>query len=193
MSPERIVIEWSAGHLESVVRDLLGRSFRIKKPGLVFVSAMFDQEPHPTLMAVAQRALKRTFLQHGKYTTKVEKAGGPRVQSGEVDGRAFTAEFTPYSGFIHQGATDDIVKAVNAGYVELAGWAYPGAAQRHIQFSDTRWSHSPQSALAGVFAVAGTVQLLVAGASVGRNRRAGAHGPNRVRSFAPLDHPEGGV
>ncbi len=119
VEPQRIVIEWSAGHLESVVQDLLARSFRIKKPGLVFVSAMFDQEPHPTLMAVAQRALKRTFLQHGKYTTKVEKAGGPRVQSGEVDGRAFHGGVHPLLRLHPPEGHRRHVKAVTRGTSSL--------------------------------------------------------------------------
>lgn len=163
VEPQHITITWGAGGPRPVFEDLIAKSFQVKKPGLVFVTAMFDQEPHPAVMAAAQRALKRTFLQHGKYTSKVEKKGGDRVLSGEVDGEAFSIEFTPYSAFVHQNAAKDIVKALHAGYVDLAGWAYPGAAQRHIQFADTRWFHTAQSALAGTFALAGTVQLVVAG------------------------------
>ncbi|MBI5488454.1 MAG: type I-MYXAN CRISPR-associated Cas8a1/Cmx1 [Deltaproteobacteria bacterium] len=159
VEPARVIIEWGDADPEEVLQDLFERCFRLTKPlGLIDLAGTYEPErpPADALAAAWQGGLKRTFLQHGKTTPK---AGAPKPVTTEIDGRPVQFEAQGYLSFAHQGVGADVAKALTRGRVSLAGWAYPGAAQRHIQFNDTKFSYTASEATAAAFALIGCVSF----------------------------------
>ena len=100
-----------------------------------------------------------------KLATQVKKAArtaARKTLTFEVDDRQVTIEVEGYSSFAHRDAWEEIAsKLERSGSVELAGWAYPGGAQRHIDFNATKLAYSPGQAIAACFALVGCVSLLL--------------------------------
>jgi CRISPR-associated protein Cas8a1/Csx13 len=157
VEPARVVLRWG-GDPEATLRALFEGSFRIRE-GLVDLPGTYRPERWSLALAAAlQTAYKRTFLQHGKTTTK---DGQPRPGHVEIDDRPITVTYQPYAAFAHQQAYADVVKGLRVGTVALAGWANPGAVDRHLAFSDTDWAYTPAEALCGLFAIVGCLSFQV--------------------------------
>lgn len=152
-----ITVNWNGVAPEKALENLFEQSFKISKRGLIDLPGTYEAAtgPAPDLQAALQQALKKTFLQHGKTTTK---DGGPKAISFEVDEQTVPVPVQPYSDFAHQGAWDVVAKGLSKP-VELAGWAYPGATQRHVAFGDTKQEYSAATALCALFALVGSVSL----------------------------------
>ena len=152
----RVTIDFG-GSTEETLKALFTASLRISEPlGVIDLPGTYDAT-HPLDVPVAvalQGAVKRTFLQHGKSTSK---AGAARTVTRDLGDGPQTMMVQPYASFAHQDAWSDVAYAVKRGAIELAGWAYPGAAQRHIAFGETRCSYSPSLALCACFAIVGCV------------------------------------
>ena len=116
------------------------------------------------MLAQRQNALKRTFLQHGQTTTK---AGEPRLLELQIDDVPLEVSVQPYADYAHRRAAAAVLEALSKGSVRLAGWAQPGAAQRHVKFGQTKWEYDGGQALAAVFAVTGSVSREVVGSGAG--------------------------
>ncbi len=160
---KRIVIDWRGAPPDEVLRALFDGCFQVRTPpGVIQLpGTMNPARPLDIALASAlQGGLKKTFLQHGKTTTK---AGASTVVGVEIDGQTMPVNVQPYSGFIHQtDGCDAVVEALKTGTVELAGWAYPGATDRHTGLSGaTKCSYGPGAALCGCFALVGCLSLEV--------------------------------
>jgi len=169
VEPADITIDWKDANPEEVARSLFDESFRIRPPGIIDLPGSADlARPFDVALACAlQAGLKKTFLQHGKMTTK---AGPPTAIESEIDGRQLSVHFQPYSTFKHQtvfraetSGYTAVCEALATGSVALAGWAYPGATERHIGLSGaTRCSYDARLALCACFALVGCLSLEVA-------------------------------
>jgi CRISPR-associated protein Cas8a1/Csx13 len=157
VDPRSITVNWNGISPEKALEKLFEQSFKISKRGLIDLPGAHDgaTAPGPDLQAALQQALKKTFLQHGKTTTK---NGGPKAISFEVDEQTVPVPIQPYSEFAHQGAWEVVAKGLNKP-VDLAGWAYPGATQRHVAFGDTKQEYGAATALCALFALVGSVSL----------------------------------
>jgi CRISPR-associated protein Cas8a1/Csx13 len=176
VEPTAIRLSWGGQPPEETLKVLFQESFRIRQPeGLIDLPGTYEPERPPRLeVAVAlQEGLKLTFLQHGTTTTKV---GAVQVRSFPLDERELRVEFQPYSGFVHQEAWSEVAEALARGSTSLAGWAYPGAAERHIGLRGTKMEYTAAEALCACFALVGC--LSYKGALV----RGGA-----LVAFAPTD------
>jgi CRISPR-associated protein Cas8a1/Csx13 len=163
IEPRRVVIDWNGAPQDEVLRALFNSSFRVRTPPGVIELPGTANPARPFDIALAsalQSGLKKTFLQHGKTTTK---AGGTTVVSVEIDGQTVPVNVQPYSAFIHQNdGCGAVIEALKTGSVELAGWAYPGAADRHTGLSGaTKCSYGPGAALCACFALVGCLSLEV--------------------------------
>ena len=163
VEPRRIIIDWKSAPPKDVLRALFDGSFRVRTPpGVIELPGTVNPtRPFDIALACAlQLGLKKTFLQHGKTTSN---AGGPTVVGVEIDGQTVPVSVQPYSDFIHQShGCDAVVEALKTGSVELAGWAYPGAADRHTGLSGaTKCSYDPEAALCACFALVGCLSLEV--------------------------------
>ena len=153
-----ITIDWGDS-VERTMGALIGGSFGISEGGLIDLPGTRTTVPSLPLQAALQDALKRTFLQHGKSTTK---KGGLRRATIEIDDRPVPVNYQAYSSFVHMTeAVGSIRRALTNGTVDLPGWAYPGAAVRHTGHgSATSLEYSAELALAAFFAIVGSLSLL---------------------------------
>ncbi|OQC41220.1 MAG: CRISPR-associated protein Cas8a1/Csx13 [Acidobacteria bacterium ADurb.Bin051] len=165
VEPERVVLQWGNSGPKPFFDALFEHAFRLRRltrdlsvidlPG----TYPFGQMSPPELAQALQGALRRTFLQHGKTAKKA--AGQPRLHELERDGRRVRVPLQGYQDYVHQRGTtrEGIVRALRSGSVALAGWAYPGAAQRHFAFTQTRCEFTAAEALCGCFAMVGCLSF----------------------------------
>ena len=157
VTADRISIDWGEKPPEQTLDNLFRATFGIRKPpGIFDIVGTYEPEAPPNLgLAVAiQDSLRMTFLQHGKSSKGDKK---PRATTVEIDDHAFTVTLQPRTWFAHQGAAPGIAKALRGRGCELAGWAYPGAVQRHVRFTESKIRYPAGMALCGVFAIVGCV------------------------------------
>jgi CRISPR-associated protein Cas8a1/Csx13 len=157
VGPRTITVDWKGVAPEKALEKLFEHAFRLTKQGIIDLPGTYQvaTPPTPELRAALQRALKKTFLQHGKTTTK---NGAAKSISFVLDDKPIATSVQPYSAFAHQGAWAVVTKGLSKP-VELAGWAYPGATQRHVAFGDTKYEYSAATALCALFALIGSVSL----------------------------------
>lgn len=155
-----VEIDWNGAPPAQTLKPLFDASFRIDHLGLIELPGTYGTAPpSPEVAASIQRGLKRTFLQHGKSTSK--KTDGEKVVSIEVDDRSATFSYQPYARFVHQDAVEDVIKAVGGQQVRLAGWAHPGAVARHIAVKATELQYDAPRALCACFAIVGCISVQV--------------------------------
>ncbi|AKQ70370.1 hypothetical protein A176_007282 [Myxococcus hansupus] len=157
VSPEAIHFDWGGAAPEATLKPLFEASFRVKQGFIDLPGARRPNapEPPPELAAALHDALKVTFLQHGKSTQ-----GGTRKRiTFEVDDQPVVVESQGYASFVHQGAWQNVLEALESGSTVLASWAYPGAAERHIGVRVTKVEYTAQEALCACFALVGCVSF----------------------------------
>lgn len=163
VEPTRITLEWGDSSHKEVLKALFAGSFRIHPPGVIELPGASDPNKafDLALATALQTGLKKTFLQHPKSTTK---AGAALATSVEIDGQPIQLQVHPYATFVHQKqGLVKVCEAISGGTVALAGWAYPGAAVRHVGFSnDTTCEYSAAAALAACFSLVGCLSYQLA-------------------------------
>ncbi len=155
VEPDRITLYWGAAQPQQMLQTLFEAAFRIDKAhGLIDLPGVCEvSRPLPVGVRLAlQQGLKRTFLQGGWSTKKAARA---TTITFEIDGKPITVTLQRYTRFAHQRAWGGVAKALRSGATELAGWAYPGAAQRHIAFAGTRCEYTAAEALSACFSLVG--------------------------------------
>lgn len=161
VEPSSIRLSWGGRPPEETLEFLFRECFRIREPqGLIDLPGACAPGLPPALEVAAalQDALKLTFLQHGSTTTK---AGAAKSLSVTVDEQPLQLVVQGYSRFVHQDAWKEVAKALRQGSVTLAGWAYPGAAERHIGLRVTKMEYTAAEALCACFALVGALSYKV--------------------------------
>lgn len=151
----RIVIDWRGNSPAIVLQDLFEHAFRISKVGIIDLAGTYERSTPPgkPLAIALQKGLETTFLQHPLAT---KKAGAVRTAQEEIDDGRFVFSWQPHKAFNHQHAWKAMVKRTGfRSRVRLAGWAYPGAAQKHVRYAETRADYQPAEALCACFAIVG--------------------------------------
>lgn len=153
VEPQRVTIDFGGAPPIDTLGPLFTQAFLIQQ-GLIAPLGMHEpgQTPTAQILAALQSGIKRTFLQHGKLT---KKDGDPQTLNFELDERQVRFKAQRYAGYVHQQAAESIAKALKSGTTELAGWAYPGAVQRHIAYAATRFNYTPAQALCTCFTLVG--------------------------------------
>jgi CRISPR-associated protein Cas8a1/Csx13 len=161
VSYDRVFIEWGEAAPDEVIDTLLTRSFKLREPeGFILLPGTVDRSSEPSLALLneMQKALRKTFLQHG---SSAKKRASRATFTVSVDDREVTVQGDGYVTYNHREALEDILKALSSGRVQLAGWAYPGAAQRHEKWrNETAFAYDAGQALAASFALVGCVSYL---------------------------------
>lgn len=160
---DRVVLDWS-GTESDVWFDALFRASFALRDGLIDLPGAFGTDRDLPTRSALQDALRQTFLQHGKSTSKE----GARVEhTAEIDGRQHVVLVQRYGGYIHRAQGIRIGEAIRDGtHVALAGWANPGAVHRHVAVKDSQMSYTPETALCACFALVGCMSLLTPGGGI---------------------------
>jgi CRISPR-associated protein Cas8a1/Csx13 len=152
----RVTIEWGGDEPENVLRLLFAGSFQLHAPGVIELPGAWETATRPFDLAIAtalQTGLKRTFLQHGSTT---KKKGAATTHTLEREDGPLQVRVQAYSEFVHaMEGSSKIIEAIAKGTVDLPGWAYPGAAERHVGLGVTKCAYGPAEALAACFALVG--------------------------------------
>lgn len=159
---DRVTLSWGDQSPAETLKALFVSSFRLRSPGVIDLPGTYEVtrprgREEAALFATEQVSLKRTFLQHGKMTPK---AGKLQTRSAEIDGVMMPFVVQPFSSYVQQRVWEEIADALPNKPIRLAGWAYPGAAQRHTKFAETAADYAPAHALCACFALVGCVSFL---------------------------------
>lgn len=161
VEPRRVALHFG-GDPAAFMDALIDKSFRIRKQ-LIHLPGWYRPGKGPSTLLLGlelQRALKRTFLQHGKST---EKDGGEVVKAFEYDDQTRHAQWQAYADFAQRKEGAKLAcEALKKGAVSIAGWMTPGAAQRHVGFAQSKWEYGPVEALCALFSAVGCVSLQTA-------------------------------
>lgn len=155
---QAVTISWKEGRRSALLADLCQRSFRLEDDRVDLPGARGKRPNEAVLAALLQQGLQRTILQ---FHSHVKPADKDAVASSVIDDNRLQVACPTLKSYLHkeQGATL-LEKALARGSVELAGWAHPGAAQRHVRVKATACAYSPGLAISALFAVVGCVAYL---------------------------------
>ena len=196
LSERRVSLDFSDGNEAAALEKLLELAFQIdggffKLPGL-------ERGALPTLEQrwLLYQALLGTFLQFGPHRP-TQKKGALAI---EVDGKQMRIpEFGPIIRYRHQQAAKDFLtsKGRLAADVEIAGWLYPGGAQRHVGWKDSSLREPSELAFCLLFAPVGAIFFLISSRARGRKARTALVLPQfkSLRGYAKLRRyvADGGV
>ncbi len=155
VEPRRVVLKLEDGNWDGFLRTLFESVFRISEPwGIIQLVGGADPgtPPPQEVMAALQTGLERTFLQLGKTR---KKSGRPKELTFRIDDAPITFMVQGYRSYSHQTGHINVLKALKNGTTRLASWVQPGAVQRHIAFSETKYEYSAGQALCALFAIVG--------------------------------------
>jgi len=155
---QAITISWSGGKRHDLLVDLCRRSFRLENHRVDLPGTRSERPNNVIVAALLQQALQRTILQFNKHVKPADKNA---VVSSVIDDNRFQVACPTLESYLHKEQGADLVeKALARGSVELAGWAHPGAAQRHVRAKATACAYPPGLAISALFAVVGCVAYL---------------------------------
>lgn len=158
-----IVLDWEGVGAAEFLESLFKASFRISAEGVITLPGMFGKVPPPLeVRAAIQDAFRQTILQFGRSAKKATKIV---AHSYEIDDRKYHVQVQPYAWFQQVDEWQDIAKqlvkpASKRRGISLAGWANPGAVQRHVAFGATKATYTPNEAICACFGIVGTLSFL---------------------------------
>jgi CRISPR-associated protein Cas8a1/Csx13 len=157
VEPHAIVLDWfKPGSAAPFLERLFAACFRIND-GLIDLAGSHEQDQPLEVRVAMSDALRLTFLQHGSSALK---KGPASARTLEIDDQPRQLLVQSYSGFVHQMAWESIAKVLDKApgqpnTVTLAGWANPGAIERHVGLGCTNIAYTPAEALCACFALIG--------------------------------------
>lgn len=163
VEPERITLSWPPGGAAAFFEKLFSAAFRIDTNGLIDLPGSYRSPGQRIdLRAGLNEALRRTFLQHG---SSAKKDGKPAPTTIDFGDQQIVIGVQRLRRFNHQDGHSDIAAGLDknpakAGTIQLAGWANPGAACRHVAFStETEVAYTQAQAICACFAITGCLSL----------------------------------
>lgn len=157
---DAVTLDWSGGTAARLLECLFSKCFRIVD-GLIDLPGSCAREPSFEVRVAMSDALRLTFLQHGK---SAKKLGAPTVRTFEIDDVPRSVNVQAYESYVHQSAWKDIAGVLDKprsknATIALAGWANPGAVERHVGLRVTDIAYTPGEALCACFALIGCLSL----------------------------------
>jgi len=162
VSTDAVTLDWrEPGNATAFFEQLFAVCFRITD-GLIDLPGSYEGDPGLEVRVAMTDALRLTFLQHGSSANKI---GSPSARNFEIDDRARQVLVQPYSGYVHQREWKNLAKILDkppgkVSTVTLAGWANPGAVERHVGLGCTDIAYTPAEALCACFALTGCLSFL---------------------------------
>lgn len=171
LEDKQIILNWTDETPKKAFENLVKKSFWIDEEGFIRLEGV---EPK-TGMTLEQRhllyqSLLNSFLQFGPH----RPTGNKKNLSYEVDDKVvWLKEFAPIKKIRQHEAPADFIDKSGNFYTDLdvAGWLYPGASQRHVVHNETTLNESLKLALTLLFAPVGVIYYLIRSKAKGRKSR----------------------
>lgn len=167
-----------SGDIQTILDSLLRKAYSVDEKGLIHILA---HEAHPMglLEKIAYtEALRMTFLQHNKFN-KIPKGTADREITYEQDEKTVSVTFKPFGEiFAHMEQAPKMVDKQGRlqTQVEIKGWLFPGASERHTNLTGTEIEEPPDRFLCLLFApVACLFQTVVHRALDGKSDKRRRH------------------
>lgn len=172
LHPDRIALEWKGKNQKNALEELVKKSFQIDNEGFFRLPGLERGQPFSVEQKhIYYTALLNTFLQFGPH----RPTGTKRTLRYEIDDKVCLINgFAPITKFRHQQAAEVFLDKDGkfVSEVEVAGWLYPGAGQRHVVHADSKFTEQPEHALCLLYAPVGCVFFQVVSKTAGRKARA---------------------
>lgn len=162
INADAITLDWrEPGKATAFCEALFAACFRLDAQGLIDLPGTYQGVQDTLIRAALTQALRLTFLQHG---SSAGKDGKLRACAIEIDGETHHVGIQPYKDFTHQGMGAVIGECLDKPLakrkpLQLAGWANPGAVERHVGLGCTDLDYQPSTALCACFTLVGCVSL----------------------------------
>lgn len=171
---DHVTLRWGEDGPEALLDFVLREGLAIdEREGIIDFPALRDRlgaRPSYEARLAHQKALTQTFLQHGSS----RKLEGAKLLVLDPDADAIPISYRPMVKFNHQEQAETIAKNLNRAThkkIRFAGWAYPGAAEKHPGSSWSRMQCLPGPFLALCFAPVGCFTFLIHSDSKGNKLR----------------------
>ncbi len=158
---QAVILDWrTVGTASAFLEQFFAAIFRIRE-GLFGFGGSQPPDPPLEVRVAMTDAMRLTFLQHG---STAKQAGAASARSFEIDDQARQILVQAYVSIVHQDAWRKIGKKLDMpgsikGGISLAGWANPGAVERHVGLGCTDIEYTPAEALCACFALIGCLSL----------------------------------
>ncbi|MBF0502355.1 MAG: type I-MYXAN CRISPR-associated Cas8a1/Cmx1, partial [Candidatus Riflebacteria bacterium] len=147
-----VTLAWKNSQ-EDFFQRLLEKSFTVDSNGMISFAAHHNLPMGDLKRYLLHDAILKTFLQHGQ-TREMEKS--TRSISFQFDDRTVNiAKFKSVRTYNSQNAAPLFSKGNLSDNVEVKGWLYPGAVERHVALKPSLLTTSGKSFLLLLFAPAG--------------------------------------
>lgn len=134
---------------EPFFSKLFKKAFGISKEGFIEFYAHKKAGLSDISKHLLHESLLKTFLQHGQ----TRKLGDAQDVVFDYDGVKVSKKIKPAMSYVHQDSKALFAKGEFKREIELAGWALPGGAVRHVAFQKpTALASSPEMFLLLIFA-----------------------------------------
>lgn len=168
--PTQVTLDWEERNLKETFEQFIKKSFWLDNGFIRLKGLELSLQPGLDQKYQLYTALLNSFLQFGPHRPTDTKQN----ISVPIDDRVqWIKDFGPIKEFRHQFAADDFIndKGEFRKSVEVSGWLYPGAGQRHVVYANTRQNESPELALALLFAPVGVIYYTIKSRTKGRKAR----------------------
>lgn len=174
LEDKQIILHWTDDTPKSAFEKLVKESFWIDDEGFIRLSGL---EPRQE-MTIEQRhllyqSLLNSFLQFGPHRPTGTKRTLMYKLDQDDSKSIFIKEFSPIKKIRQHETTNDFIDK-NGNFnadLNVAGWLYPGASQRHVAHKVTTLNESINLALTLLFAPVGVVYYLIRSKARGRKSR----------------------
>ncbi|MCC6328788.1 MAG: type I-MYXAN CRISPR-associated Cas8a1/Cmx1 [Acidobacteria bacterium] len=171
LGDKQVILNWTDETPKKAFKSLVNRSFWIDDEGFIRLSGLEPQrEMTFEKRHLLYQALLNSFLQFGPH----RPTGNKKNLSYEVDDKVvWLKEFAPIKKIRQHETTSDFIDKNGNFYADLdiAGWLYPGASQRHVVHNETTLNESLDLALMLLFAPVGVIYYLIRSKAKGRKSR----------------------
>jgi CRISPR-associated protein Cas8a1/Csx13 len=171
LEEKQITLHWSDETPKNAFEKLVKKSFFIDDKGFIRLYGLeANREMTLEQRHLLYQSLLNSFLQFGPHRPTENKT----VLKYEIDDKViWLKEFAPIKKIRQHEAVNDFIDK-NGNFntnLNVAGWLYPGASQRHVAHNVTTLNESLNLALTLLFAPVGVIYYLIRSKAKGRKSR----------------------
>ncbi len=174
LEEKNITLHWSEETPKNAFEKLVKKSFFIDDNGFIRLYGLeANREMTLEQRHLLYQSLLNSFLQFGPHRPTGNKKTLSYKLDQDSEKSIFIKEFAPIKKIRQHEAVNDFIDK-NGKFnsnLNVAGWLYPGASQRHVAHNVTTLNESLNLALTLLFAPVGVIYYLIRSKAKGRKSR----------------------